>query len=319
MPKRKTVIRSKNKIKKTKRVKRTKTKSKQKTEKKSKQKSKQNSKTFKKDRCAPKKGNQFSCYDNDALDILKQAWNRKHTNNLISETTPKQIWKQLKDKNASCERESCWLSQPFMNEHSEKSNISKKVFAPKYPTSWYKNKNEWLNSLDIERVMKQYENAFKTFKFIGPSPLDYDTKDYGDKCVWEELCMFNLRREKQNGVKKIGMIFNLDTHDKPGSHWVAMFIDNNKKHVYYFDSYGDEIPQRLVRLVNTIQVQGRQYGENYEYYYNDNRHQYKNSECGMYCLYFIITLLKGKSFDYFLNKKISDDEMLKKRKVFFNF
>ena len=115
------------------------------------------------------------------------------------------------------------------------------------------------------------------------------------------------------------MIFNLDTHDKPGSHWVSMFIDNNKKHVYYFDSYGDEIPQRLVRLVNTIQVQGRQYGENYEYYYNDNRHQYKNSECGMYCLYFIITLLKGKSFDYFLNKKISDDEMLKKRKVFFNF
>ena len=117
MPKRKTVTRNKNrtnKINNTKRVKRTKSKSKTKT----KLKSKSKTKSFKKDKCAPKKGNQFSCYDNDALDILKQAWNRKHTNNSISETTPKQIWKQLKDKNASCERESCWLSQHFINEHS---------------------------------------------------------------------------------------------------------------------------------------------------------------------------------------------------------
>ena len=51
--------------------------------------------------------------------------------------------------------------------------------------------------------------------------------------------------------------------------------------------------------------------------YNQNRHQYKNSECGVYSLNFIIKLLEGKSFDELTKIKISDDEINKQRDILF--
>ena len=34
---------------------------------------------------------------------------------------------------------------------------------------------------------------------------------------------------KKQGINKIGVIFNLDKHTQPGSHWVALFIDGEKR------------------------------------------------------------------------------------------
>jgi hypothetical protein len=51
------------------------------------------------------------------------------------------------------------------------------------------------------------------------------------------------------------------------------------------------------------------------------RHQYGLSECGMYCLYFIITLLEETNTpERFLDKKnkIPDSEMIKLRDIYFN-
>jgi len=48
------------------------------------------------------------------------------------------------------------------------------------------------------------------------------------------------------------------------------------------------------------------------------RHQYSNSECGMYSLYFIIEQIKGRNWKYFNNIKIEDKKMKKLRKVYFN-
>ena len=45
------------------------------------------------------------------------------------------------------------------------------------------------------------------------------------KCVWEELCKFELEKQIEKGKNKIGIIFNLDKHYQSGSHWVSLFID----------------------------------------------------------------------------------------------
>ena len=272
-----------------------------------------------KDKCSPLKKNSYSCYDKIAINILKDAWNKKNPENKIKSKTTKKIWEQLRNKNHACNRESCWLDQSFFNDSPKKIEIKKNSFAPDYPKSWLKNSNEWLSSVDIEKVMNQYEKKYENFKFIGPSPIDYDTKFYENNCVCNKLCNFNLKNELENKKEKIGIIFNLDSHDKPGSHWVALFINNNKKEIYYFDSYGEPIPLSIKKLVKNIQKQGRENNMDYKYLYNNIRHQYKNSECGMYCLYFIISLLKNKSFDYFLNNTISDYYVFKKRKEYFNF
>ena len=181
-----------------------------------------------------------------------------------------------------------------------------------------KNPYEWLSSVDIQNVMKQYENTYKCFEFIGPSPIDFDEHKMYGECVWEELCKFNLIKEIKRGKTKIGIIFNTDPHTKSGAHWIALFINTKTKKIIYMDSYGDKPPKQINDLVKRIQEQSEKLGEKYEYFKTNMRHQYSNSECGMYCLYFIINSLKDKPWTFFNNHRISDKKMKKLRKIYFN-
>ena len=52
-------------------------------------------------------------------------------------------------------------------------------------------------------------------------------------------------------------------------------------------------------------------------YYNDIRHQYKNSECGVYSMNFIISFLEGKTFLDIIQNIINDENMNKKRDVYY--
>ena len=56
-------------------------------------------------------------------------------------------------------------------------------------------------------------------------------KTYDDVCVWKDLCKFSLQKEINKGFKKI-MIFNLDKHTGPGTHWTS-FIDVTDKFIFY--------------------------------------------------------------------------------------
>ena len=81
--------------------------------------------------------------------------------------------------------------------------------------------------------MKQYEKKYPKFDFIGPSPIDYDKHLAYGECVWEELCEFSLKKSLSEGKTQIGIIFNLDKHNEDGSHWIAMYINADKKHIYF--------------------------------------------------------------------------------------
>ena len=104
-------------------------------------------------------------------------------------------------------------------------------------------------------VMKQYENTYKCFEFIGPSPIDYDEHLAYGECVWEELCKFSLQDNIKRKKTKIGIIFNLDNHNQEGSHWVALFINIKKKEIYYLDSYGEKIPKQIKKFANKVITQ----------------------------------------------------------------
>ena len=125
-------------------------------------------------------------------------------------------------------------------------------------------------------------------------------------------------KQKKEGKKKIGIIFNLDPHDKPGSHWVAAYINMYKKEIYYFDSYGDRTPSKIKTLVKRIQNESKKLGKKYKFLVNKKRHQYSNSECGMYCLHFIIEMTNGTSFQKFQNIRYTDKLMKKLRNIYFN-
>ena len=282
-----------------------------------------NNKT-KKLRCSPKekgKINEFSCYTDDSLYQLRDLWNARHPDEFIESNNTKEIHAKLTEYLSNvCSQESCWLKQKHDFGHLDSS--LEDSFAPESPKEWKKNPDEWLSSLDIIKVMKQYEKAYKCFEFLGPSPIDFDTKKMYGSCVWEELCNFNLEDQLKRGKTKIGMIFNTDPHEKPGQHWISMFINIKKKQIFFFDSVGRKAPPEVMKLVDRIIQQGKQRNPKILFTFDENHpveHQYGDSQCGIYSIFFIVHMLEDKITQHYLKTHILKDEyMAKFRKVYFN-
>jgi hypothetical protein len=219
-----------------------------------------------------------------------------------------------------CNNEACWLKQKSVFGKLE-SDLSDS-FAPESPEEWKKNPNEWLSSTDIMKVMKQYEKAYNCFDFIGPSPIDFDTRQLYGECVWEELCNFNLKKLINKGKTKIGMIFNTDPHNKPGQHWISMFINVKKGKIFFFDSTGDRAPKQIKVLINRIKEQGNDIVPPIDFKVDSNEgveHQYGNTECGIYSIFFIVHMLEDKMTEHYLKTHILKDEYMQEfRHIYFN-
>lgn len=263
----------------------------------------------------------YTCLTNEALYKLRDLWNQRHPDSKIVSNDLKEIWSELQDKmKYTCNKESCWLKQKFVE--GKMKNELENSFAPSRPNSWKKNPNEWLTSLDIIQVMQQYEKAYKCFEFMGPSPIDFNTRKLFGDCVWEELCNFDLKEQLRQGKTKIGVIFNTDPHYKDGSHWISLFINVKKKMIYFFDSVGNSAPKEVMEFVDNVKEQGAQMTPRIDFTFDQNHpveHQYKNTECGIYSLFFIVHMLEDKLTGNYLKTHIlKDDYMSKFRKIYFN-
>lgn len=275
--------------------------------------------------CSPalhRRGDQ-SCLPDDSLRRLQRAWNRSHPRHKITTNGTRKrgrkgagtvLLTEIRNKmknHYKCNTEYCAVKKLPLEKEEQKEMLS--FFRPEKPAEWDKKPTLWLDSFNIEDVMGQYEAAEPEFEFIGPVPIDFDSKSgLWGKCIVEELCKLNLADAQKKGKTKIGIIFNLDPHDEPGSHWVCGFIDIPASAAYYFDSYGYEPQQEIVDLLARVKAQGIK-----NVYWNDIRHQRKGSECGMYCLFVIICLLRGRKFYDICKNVVDDDTMNSFRDVLF--
>jgi hypothetical protein len=171
------------------------------------------------------------------------------------------------------------------------------------------------------QVMSQYEKKYKCFDFIGPSPIDYDTRKMHGECVWEELCHFNLKDQIKQGKTKIGIVFNTDVSTGPGEHWVAVFCDIRPELQYprftYFDSYAQRPEKEIQTLMKRWKLKWdvlKKHDNPMELTYNKTRHQYKDSQCGTYCLYFHYCCLTGIPME----ERVPDDVVMGLRGLMFN-
>ena len=103
-----------------------------------------------------------------------------------------------------------------------------------------------------------------------------------------------------------------------------MFINIKKAQIFYFDSAGDAIPRQIKKFVNTVKKQGMALpaGEKIDFKFDQNypvEHQYGNTECGIYSLYFIVHMLEDKLTTEYLKTHILKDEYMNKfRHIYFN-
>lgn len=218
-----------------------------------------------------------------------------------------------------CKTERCWIEKSSMNP-DEKNKIMKSFFRPSMPDSWEEDPDEWLDSLNLADVMKQYEEVYPNFKFFGANPIDFSApnpykKDALEKreCLEDSICKLRLDTLTKEGKAHLGFIYNLDPSDKGGSHWIASFTDIPGHKSYYFDSYGFKPPPQIARFLRSLTLQDPRM----KLQYNARRFQYGDTECGVYCLYFLIRMLEGDDFRKFCKRAPRDSDMLELRKWLF--
>ena len=141
----------------------------------------------------------------------------------------------------------------------------------------------------------------------------------------KSYCNINIPSIIKIGVKQLGIVFNLDKHYQSGSHWVSIYIGLNPKSAnygcYYFDSNGIGPTTEINTLFNNISSQMKLYDpknhQKFHVTHNTIQKQFKNTECGMFSIYFILSCLQKKSFKSITENSIYDDDVFKLRSVLF--
>jgi hypothetical protein len=257
-----------------------------------------------------------TCYSMDSLLKIAKAWNKENKSKIIKITptvSKKYLWNEIQKRlHSKCNKnETCWKKQDFIKKLND-IEIQMNTFKPDYPKEWIKDNNTWLNTYDILNVMKQYEKANKDFVFLGPIPSDCPTK------IHCELTNLDLLKLKKKNITKIGIIYNLDVSTGGGTHWVAVYIDNVNNEINYYDSYGSKTIPLINKFIQKLVDKYQKNNIQPIVIYNDTRHQYGGSECGMYSMNFILERLHGKTMYEISKMKIPDARMVHLRNLLYN-
>jgi len=290
---------------------------------------------------ASKKYDGVSCFTIESLIRMVIAYNVKCSKTkqgvaIDIRESKKYLVEQLTDRlKKVCNDQICWLKQDFITEMND-AEINSNSFRPKITQGRF----DWLNTTNIKEVMEQYQHVYPDFKFFGAVPLDFDDiPDLGVRNI-------NFDDLRKRGINRLGFVFNFDESWQRGSHWVSMFADIKKNQVFYFDSYGTKPKKKIAQLVNRISTYCYKRNmkklsimsesaiddefmhptkKNYiekslkDITFNKTRHQYKNSECGVYSINTILRLLKGETFQHICDNITNDDKVNECRPVYFRF
>jgi hypothetical protein len=266
---------------------------------------------------------QGTCYSDNELKSIADEINMKENRNVISKRSKKtrEIIQKYFAKQCS-DKEYCWLNQLS---YATRQKLES-AFRPRKPSSWYKNRKTWLNTDDINYVMVQYQHLYKDYQFFGVHPIDF-AKRYNGYCIGNNLCDFHITSQLNSNKYRFGLVLNLDKHNEPGSHWVALYCNLNpsKKNfgVYYYDSVASEPGVEVKSFMDKICTQVKQVyhpkvASRFSRKYNTVQRQFKNTECGMFCLVFQTQCMKNIDFDEICQRMKYDDDVNKIRDVLFS-
>lgn len=233
-----------------------------------------------------------TCFTKNELVAMVQKYNTNNKNKININQNKTNLYKDfLRAISCTINTDICILDTLNINRDT--------ILKPKQPDGAF----AWISSIDIQKVMEQYEKKYPSFLFLGAVPIDFHT-------IYPQIGNLRINKTKQN---KIGIIFNTDESYKSGQHWISLFIDKQNKTICFFDSTGDSPPKQVLTFINNIQIQ-----DNYQVIINTKKHQMGNNACGIYSLFFIIERLKGKKCKSIFDKVIKDKMMNNNRKQYFS-
>lgn len=298
-------------------------------------------------KCAPsKKYTNGSCFEFDSLKKIAENFNKRSDDKIDLTLSKEKLVKELDTKlSDKCSDQSCWLKLDFVKQIDDET-IHYDTFRPLGPSKKY----EWLSTTHINQVIEQYHRVYKDFLFLGAVPYDFDSLPFLG------ISNLDFDELYRNGKTKIGIIINLDEHYKNGSHWVALYFDLINNKIYFFDSVGKKPYKRIRKFINRITkyLYNKKYNqelniddvikkintvkstssseinktinsdkyiksllEDFDIKFNNIQHQFKDSECGVYSVNFILRLVDNEDFDSIIKNITKDEEMNLNRKIYF--
>ena len=291
--------------------------------------------------CSPKKSimasKDHTCFSLNELKLIAQDFNDTITDpskKIKLNQSKNKLYTQIRESLSKyCnDKEHCWIEQGFVKSQHKKQLSNS--FRPVKPREWYKNPRTWLNTFDILDVMKQYEKKYKDFIFFGVYPIDFQSTYSNGQCIGDftlenhrsDLCNFHIKNILDNKKTRFAMVLNLDNHTQSGSHWVAVYCSLKPKDknfgIYYYDSVAYPPDKEVVNFVTQIKNQVKELfppevAATFEYKHNTVRRQYKNTECGVFSMVFLATIIENKEFDMVCQNMKKDDDINQIRDVFY--
>jgi Ulp1 protease family, C-terminal catalytic domain len=183
-----------------------------------------------------------------------------------------------------------WIKQEFMKYMSDeyKLTINEYLFIPKGPAL---NKKEWLSQTQIDNVIKQYEILYDDYHYLSSVPSDHHKLNY------YETKNIDFDEYKNIGITRFSMVINTDTHQNGGEHWRMLYFDTKTGDIFFIDSVGSNPIKNDLEFINKIKKYLTDNNIPINYKVNKKQHQYGNSNCGPYSIYFTKQFLLGKSFE----------------------
>ena len=115
----------------------------------------------------------------------------------------------------------------------------------------------------------------------------------------------NLLPQKIINERPIAFIINTDNNDKPGEHWVSIFISRSNT-CQYFDSFGRYPLQEIINFLKINNIK-------YLTYNTKILQSFYSNTCGAFCILFVKLRCSNFSFKNFINlftnNNISNDEL----------
>jgi hypothetical protein len=249
--------------------------------------------------------------DADEVENLRNVYNEEHRSETpIPKGSMTKVWNDIRKRL----HEKCAAG-------TTECIVAHMLKKQKAPVEWEKNPEEWLSSLDIDNVENEFMHVFKKYKYLGAIPIDFDKQSKTGECLVDSLCSIKIKDLYDKGYRKIGIVFNTDVSTGPGQHWIALFADIDPKYeharITYFDSYSKKPEPEIQRLMFRWKEQWdatKIHSKPIELSYNTLRHQYEDSECGMYCIYFHFCCLVGIPME----KRVPDDVVRSFRGVLYS-
>jgi hypothetical protein len=293
------------------------------------------SKTISGKYCAPKVGTgKCTCYTRKQLVDLAKKYNIMYSDKINISLDKKTLWSEInKRMDRYCTSEWCWSDKLKYQEGYSS-------FRPLGPTNKKKyieaGEDPWLSTSNIRNVLQQYQELYHDFMSVGPVPIDF--------CyLGHVICDLDISLAYRNGTRTIGIVFNTDPSTKSGKHWICMFIDMRPRdprlwEINYYDSYGmGPLPPEINDLVLHISKEIKKFTSKYHKIpikkvkvikkmncKNDVcnyqiMNQKSGTDCGVYCIHFIVQRLKGKTWEQIVtrNSQYLNDRLMSKLRAYY--